>query len=45
MNIEKYVDKVFSEIVKDYENEKMIQDGGCLKKTTANEFLGGLKNV
>lgn len=40
----KIVDKMFKEIVYDYENEKMIQNGGVLRKTTANEFLGGLKN-
>ena len=45
MNIENYVDKIFNEIVQDYENEKMIQEGGVLKRTTAYEFLGGLKNV
>ena len=45
MNIQKIVDKMFNEIVKDYENEKMIQNGGYTNKTTAQEFLGGKKNV
>ena len=45
MNIKNFTNKMFKEIVQEYENEKMIQEGGCLKKTTAYEFLGGIKNV
>ena len=43
MKYKKMVDKMFNEIKKDYENKKMIQNGGIIKKTTVDEFLGGLK--
>lgn len=45
MNIKNLVDEMFDEIVKEYENDKMIENGGFLKRTTAHEFLGGVKNV
>lgn len=45
MDLEKYVEKLFKEMVYEYENKKMIQDKGIIKKTTASEFLGGLDNV
>lgn len=45
MNIKKYTEEIFQEIVRDYENEKMIQNKGILKKTTAYKILGGKKNV
>lgn len=45
MNYKSLVNEMFKEIVEDYENEKMIQCGGCVKRTTAQEFLGGLDNV
>lgn len=38
MNIKKIVEELFEEIVKDYENEKMVQNGGIVKKTTASSF-------
>lgn len=45
MNIKKLSKQIFKEIVKDYENEKMIQNKGYLQKTTAQEILGGKDNV
>ena len=45
MNIEKFANKIFEEIVYEYENKKMIQNKGFVQRTTAKEFLGGLKNV
>ena len=45
MNIKKIVEELFGEIVEDYENEKMIRNGGLVKKTTASEFVGGRDNV
>lgn len=45
MNIKNLVDEMFNEIKQNYENEKMIQEGGFIKKTTARDFLGGLNNV
>lgn len=38
MNIKKIVEELFGEIVDDYENEKMIENGGIIKKTTAGNF-------
>ena len=45
MNIKNLVNEMFIEIVKDYENEKMIENKGCIQRTTACEFLGGRQNV
>lgn len=45
MNIKQIAQQMFEDIKKDYENEKMIQYGGYIQKTTAQEFLGGKKNV
>lgn len=45
MNLEQYVKQMFEEIVKEYENEKMIKNGGLIQKTTAYEILGGVDNV
>lgn len=41
MNIEKIINEMFQDIIEDYENEKMIQNKGYIKKTTAQEILGG----
>lgn len=32
-------EKLFKEIVQDYENEKMIKNGGFVQRTTSSEFL------
>lgn len=45
MNIKKIVEEMFGEIVKDYENENMIKNGGYVKKTTACEIVGGKEDV
>lgn len=45
MNIEKLAKQMFNEIVKDYENEKMIENRGYVQRTTSAQFLGGIKNV
>jgi len=45
MNIKKYTEQMFNEIVKEYENEKMIKNKGYIQKTTAYEILGGVDNV
>lgn len=45
MNLKNFVEQIFQEIVYEYENEKMIKNGGFIKKTTALEILGGTKNV
>lgn len=39
MKIKNLAKKMFDEIVEDYENEKMIKDGGLVKRTTSKEFL------
>ena len=39
MNIKRIVEELFGEIVEDYENEQMIKNGGCVKKTIAGDFL------
>lgn len=39
MNIKKIVEELFGEIVEDYENEQMLKNGGCIKKTVASDFL------
>ncbi|MBO5180188.1 MAG: hypothetical protein J6B87_07590 [Clostridia bacterium] len=31
--------QLFKEIVQDYENEKMIKNGGFVQRTTSSEFL------
>lgn len=45
MNIEKLVTKMFNEMVRDYENKKLVQNKSIVKRTTASEILGGKKNV
>lgn len=45
MNIEKIIRELFEDAIDEYENEKMIENGGVVKRTTSSEFLGGLKNV
>lgn len=32
-------EELFKEIVQDYENEKMIKNGGFVQRTTSSEFL------
>ena len=41
----KIADKIIKELIQNYENEKMIQNGGYIKKIKAKEIIGGLKNV
>lgn len=45
MNIRSFADEIIEEIIKEYENEKMIENGGFVQRTTTAEFLGGLKHV
>ena len=39
MNIKQIVDKMFLDIVQDYENEKMMKNGGFVCRTTSKVFL------
>lgn len=39
MNKKELAKKMFQEIVKDYENEKMIENKGFVQRTTTEEFL------
>lgn len=32
-------EELFNEIVRDYENEKMLRNGGFVEKTTSAKFL------
>lgn len=45
MNKKNFLDEIFEELVEEYETEKMLRNGGFVKRLTASEFLGGLKNV
>lgn len=38
MNIKKIVEEMFGDLVDDYENEKMIQNRGIVKKTIARDI-------
>lgn len=45
MNLKKFTEQIFNEIVKEYESEKMIENRGYVQRTTSAQFLGGIKNV
>ena len=39
MNIKQIANKMFLDIVQDYENEKMMKNGGFVCRTTSKVFL------
>lgn len=39
MDIKQIAEEMFNDIVRDYENEKMIKNKGFVCKTTSSEFL------
>lgn len=39
MNIKQLAEKMFFDIVQDYENEKMMKNGGFVCRTKTSEFL------
>ena len=39
MDIKQMTERMFTEIVRDYENEKMMRNGGFVCRTTSSEFL------
>lgn len=45
MNIEKIIEELFEESIREYETEKMIKNGGFKKQALAKDIVGGVKYV
>lgn len=43
MQAKQIAQKMFTDIVKEYENEKMIKQGGFVKKTTPKKILSKIE--